>query len=57
MEPGAGPERHGLTGMRERVEALGGLLEIESLPGRGTRVTATLPGAAATETGDASWSA
>jgi DNA-binding NarL/FixJ family response regulator len=29
--------------MRERAEALGGALEIESIPGAGTRVTASLP--------------
>lgn len=57
MDLDAGRERHGLTGMRERVEALGGMLELESEPGRGVRVTATLPGAAVEEKGDASWSA
>jgi signal transduction histidine kinase len=34
---------HGLVGMRHRVEALGGRLEIQSAPGRGTRVTGTIP--------------
>jgi signal transduction histidine kinase len=33
----------GLAGMRERVESLGGQFSIESGPGRGTRVSATLP--------------
>ncbi|MDQ3467488.1 MAG: sensor histidine kinase [Chloroflexota bacterium] len=33
----------GLVGMRERVESLGGEFQIESAPGRGTRVIATLP--------------
>ncbi len=33
----------GLTGMRERVRHLGGRLEIDSAPGRGTRVRAWLP--------------
>jgi signal transduction histidine kinase len=33
----------GLTGMRERVESLGGTLEVQSEPGSGTRVTATVP--------------
>ena len=35
--------RHGLRNMRERVEALGGRLEISSGLWEGTRVTATLP--------------
>ena len=35
--------RLGIAGMRHRVEALGGSLEIESAPGRGTRVVAKLP--------------
>jgi signal transduction histidine kinase len=30
----------GLKGMRDRVAALGGVLEIESKPGEGTRLTA-----------------
>ncbi|RZT97760.1 CHASE3 domain-containing protein [Rivibacter subsaxonicus] len=34
---------HGLLGMRYRVEAAGGLLKLQSAPGRGTRVGATLP--------------
>ena len=34
---------HGLTGMRYRVEALGGKLHIDSAPGKGTRVEARLP--------------
>jgi signal transduction histidine kinase len=33
----------GLTGMRERVEQMGGELEITSLRGKGTRVTVVLP--------------
>jgi signal transduction histidine kinase len=33
----------GLTSMRERVEALGGTLQVNSQPGSGTRVTATIP--------------
>jgi signal transduction histidine kinase len=33
----------GLTGMHERVAALGGSLSIDSHPGRGTEVSATLP--------------
>jgi PAS domain S-box-containing protein len=33
----------GLVGMRERLELLGGQLEIESQPGQGTRLTARIP--------------
>jgi signal transduction histidine kinase len=36
-------ERLGLVGMRERVESLGGTLEIDSAIGHGTRVVANLP--------------
>ncbi len=34
---------HGLAGMRHRVEAAGGKLEITSAVGQGTRIVATLP--------------
>ena len=37
------PSSTGLVGMRERVENLGGELTIESSPGNGTRMQATLP--------------
>jgi signal transduction histidine kinase len=44
FDPAAVPEDHrGLLGMRERIELLGGRLEIESAPGEGTRVEATIP--------------
>ena len=42
LESGPG-ERVGLAGMRERVGALGGGLEIDSLVGAGTAVVATVP--------------
>jgi PAS domain S-box-containing protein len=40
---GADPAGHGLVGMKDRVAALGGRLEIASAAGRGTCVAATLP--------------
>lgn len=44
FDPGEAPaERFGLAGMNERVNLLGGLLEIESEPGAGTRVVARVP--------------
>jgi signal transduction histidine kinase len=33
----------GLLGMKERASLIGGHVEIESMPGKGTRVTATVP--------------
>ncbi|WP_201261059.1 sensor histidine kinase [Embleya scabrispora] len=33
----------GLRGMRERVDRLGGRVEVEAGPGRGTRITVTVP--------------
>ncbi|MBC7974703.1 MAG: sensor histidine kinase, partial [Myxococcales bacterium] len=35
--------RHGLVGMRERVELIGGHIEIDARAGAGTRIRATLP--------------
>ncbi len=37
------PSSHGLLGMRYRVAAEGGRLQIDSAPGQGTRLRATLP--------------
>jgi signal transduction histidine kinase len=37
------PGHFGLDTMRERAEAVGGKVEIDSAPGRGTRIVATLP--------------
>lgn len=33
----------GLLGLVDRAESIGGMIEIDSAPGRGTRVTLTLP--------------
>jgi signal transduction histidine kinase len=38
-----GGRGRGVVGMRDRVEALGGRLAVESVLGRGTRVCAELP--------------
>lgn len=51
FDPGAlgapGPSGgHGLRGMRERAERLGGRLEVESTPGEGTAIALALPAAA-----------
>ena len=50
---GAEPGGAGFTNMLDRLGALGGTLRVESAPGRGTRVTGTLPAGAAGD-GDAS---
>lgn len=42
VSKGASPGQ-GLTGMRERVELLGGSLQVNSVVGQGTRIVATLP--------------
>lgn len=40
-EPSGG--RHGLVGMRERMEILGGSLDVQSKPGVGTTIVASIP--------------
>jgi PAS domain S-box-containing protein len=45
--PAEGTGRLGLIGMRERMTLLGGELEIDSEPGRGSRITLRLPAGAA----------
>jgi signal transduction histidine kinase len=43
FEPAANNQGFGLLGMRERVSLAGGSLDIDSAPGKGTTVRATLP--------------
>ena len=40
---GVPEDRHGIVGMRERAEVLGGTLEVSSGPGEGTRIEVTAP--------------
>ncbi|MDH2429983.1 sensor histidine kinase [Sphaerisporangium sp. TRM90804] len=40
---GPGPAGYGLRAMRNRVEMAGGTVEVDSAPGRGTRLTVRLP--------------
>jgi signal transduction histidine kinase len=47
----ARPTSHGLMGMGYRVESVGGHLDVDSAPGRGTRIVAFLPGAASAAAG------
>ena len=42
----------GLEGLRDRVEAIGGTLRIDSPRGRGTRITASIPAAKSPGQGD-----
>ncbi len=41
--PGASPTGKGIVGMRERVHALGGELEVGTVDNRGFRVRARIP--------------
>jgi signal transduction histidine kinase len=43
FSPAVGAEGSGLTGMRDRLAALGGQLRIESAPGGGTRILGRVP--------------
>ena len=45
-------QRHGLIGMRYRVEAEGGTMRLSSKPGEGTLIEATLPPASAEAAND-----
>ena len=51
FDPDAERGGFGLVGMRERVELAGGELQIESKPGSGTRMTASIPCAAGAASG------
>jgi len=43
FDPAASTGGRGLTGMRERIELLGGQIEVSSEPGGGTEITASVP--------------
>src|SRR5918995_791922 len=43
FDPGSARAGMGLVGMRERVEGLGGKIEVRSRPGEGTKVTVRVP--------------
>jgi signal transduction histidine kinase len=43
FDPARGSEGFGLLGMRERADLVGGTLTIDSSPGGGTTVRATVP--------------
>jgi signal transduction histidine kinase len=43
FDPGATPRGTGLQGMADRLDAIGGRLEVRSMPGEGTNVTGRLP--------------
>jgi signal transduction histidine kinase len=43
FDPASSSGGRGLTGMRERIELLGGRIEVASAPGAGTAITATVP--------------
>jgi signal transduction histidine kinase len=43
FDPSTAVDGNGLTNIRDRIGALGGTLEIDSAPGRGTRVTGMIP--------------
>ena len=44
FDPGGATGGYGLTGMRDRVGQVGGTVEVASVPGRGTEVSAEVPG-------------
>jgi signal transduction histidine kinase len=44
FDPGGATGGYGLKGMRDRVSQVGGTVEVASVPGRGTEVSAEVPG-------------
>ena len=48
FDPGSGSGGSGLLGMRDRLDAVGGRLDVTSSPGSGTRVAASVPWPAVT---------
>jgi signal transduction histidine kinase len=44
FDPSATNGGYGLNGMRDRVRQVGGTVEVDSAPGRGTKVSAQVPG-------------
>ena len=44
FDPGGTNDGYGLKGMRDRVSQVGGTVEVASVPGRGTEVSAEVPG-------------
>jgi two-component system sensor histidine kinase UhpB len=53
--PAGAPAGFGLSGMRERIEALGGRFVIATGAGQGTTIEARLPAAAIARSADESW--
>ncbi|HEY8502119.1 MAG TPA: ATP-binding protein, partial [Solirubrobacterales bacterium] len=43
FDPGSAASGRGLTGMRERIELIGGEIEVSSKPGEGTEISARVP--------------
>ena len=43
FDPAASTAGRGLTGMRERIEILGGEIDVTSRPGGGTEIAASVP--------------
>jgi signal transduction histidine kinase len=41
---GGKPGHYGMVGMRERAERMGGTLMVASIAGKGTQLTASVPG-------------